>query len=145
MKKIFLTTTVLLIFAASIFAQNGDRRERIKSLRIAFITEKLELTPEESKSFWPVYNELTEKMKEVRNQKFKTPADSELTDVEAEKMLNKILDAEQEKIDLRRAYFKKMSAFLPAKKLLALHNAENQFKRQLLNRVGKRRKGKGKY
>jgi len=37
------------------WAQEG-RAEQLKSLRIALITEALELTPEEAQTFWPVYN-----------------------------------------------------------------------------------------
>ena len=45
---------ILLILGLG-WAQEG-RAERLKSLRIALITEALELTPEEAQVFWPVYN-----------------------------------------------------------------------------------------
>ena len=37
----------------------GDetRAEKIQSLKIAFITQKLQLTTDEAEKFWPVYNQ----------------------------------------------------------------------------------------
>jgi hypothetical protein len=45
----------LALFLVWGWAQEG-RAEQLKSLRIALITEALELTPEEAQTFWPVYN-----------------------------------------------------------------------------------------
>jgi hypothetical protein len=36
---------------------NGQRQEKIQALKIAFITQKLKLTPAEAEKFWPVYNQ----------------------------------------------------------------------------------------
>ena len=49
----------LILCANTSFAQkgNGDKKERIKAYRVAFMTEELALTPEESEKFWPLYNE----------------------------------------------------------------------------------------
>jgi hypothetical protein len=49
---------VVLIIHLSAFAQkprmDGDK---IKQLRIAFISEELELTTEEGQAFWPIFND----------------------------------------------------------------------------------------
>ena len=44
---------------SGIKAQDPDdtRAEKIQSLKIAFITQKLQLTPDEAQKFWPVYNQ----------------------------------------------------------------------------------------
>ena len=45
--------------------------EEIQSKRIAFITERVNFTPEEAQAFWPLYNELrlkkAELNKKIRN------------------------------------------------------------------------------
>src|SRR6476660_7690060 len=46
-------------------------KEKINAARIAYITERLGLTPEEAEKFWPVYREYSQKRKEIRQQ-FKT-------------------------------------------------------------------------
>jgi hypothetical protein len=39
-----------------------ERREQIESMKIAFLTKRLDLTPEEAKKFWPVYNQYSEEL-----------------------------------------------------------------------------------
>ena len=56
-----------------------ERKERIEVFKIQFITEKLELTPSEAESFWPVYEEYNKAVKEIA----KTKADDEITFQEA--------------------------------------------------------------
>ena len=46
--------------------QPGERREKMEAQKIAFITKQLELTPDEAKVFWPVYNEYDAKRLELR-------------------------------------------------------------------------------
>ena len=70
-----LVFAILLAFALPAGAQEKpqepkrpDRTEmgqRIKASKIAYITEQVELTPEEAEKFWPVYNELEDQKMEV--------------------------------------------------------------------------------
>lgn len=46
-----------------------ERKERIEVFKIQFITEKLELTPNEAESFWPVYEEYNKAVKEIAKTK----------------------------------------------------------------------------
>ena len=46
-----------------------ERKERIEVFKIQFITEKLELTPTEAESFWPVYEEYNKAVKEIAKTK----------------------------------------------------------------------------
>ncbi|MEP2238753.1 MAG: hypothetical protein ABJI22_10375, partial [Maribacter sp.] len=43
------------------FAQKKQDWEKINTLKVAFITEKLSLNTKEAQDFWPVYNEYQEK------------------------------------------------------------------------------------
>jgi hypothetical protein len=60
MKKTFYL--LVLLFTNSLVwsqpaASNPDKREEmLQSLRIAYITKQLDLTPGEAEKFWPVYN-----------------------------------------------------------------------------------------
>jgi len=46
-----------------------ERKERIEVFKIQFITEKLELTPNEAESFWPLYEEYNKAVKEIAKTK----------------------------------------------------------------------------
>lgn len=57
MKKIFIIGLLFAFSLAKTLAQDGaNKAEMMESLRIAFITKQLQLTPEEAQKFWPVYN-----------------------------------------------------------------------------------------
>ena len=54
-----------LILSVTAFAipphnQGGknDWREKIKAEKVAFLTTRMDLTPQEAEKFWPVYNQL---------------------------------------------------------------------------------------
>jgi Spy/CpxP family protein refolding chaperone len=47
----------------------GEKKENIEAMKIAFITNKLELSPEEAQKFWPVYNQYNEKLKDLRKKR----------------------------------------------------------------------------
>lgn len=135
MKKIFITLLVIFAFSAAGISQRG---ERIQSLRIAFITEELDLTPKESQAFWPIYNELLSKKEGLRGKEIRN-SDQDITDEEANALLKKSFENEQKRLDLKREYFQKLKQVLPPRKLVRLPKAEQQFKRKLLRQVKQRR------
>ncbi len=70
MKKFLLSTLFLLNISYFCYSQ-VNRRDKIEALQIAYLTDKLSLTPEEAQKFWPVYNnyrdELINTRKETRD------------------------------------------------------------------------------
>lgn len=123
--------------------QPGDNRralvqERIEAQRIAFITNKLKLTPEESQSFWPLFNQYKEDNKALQNSLIK-PADiNTASDAEVEQYLMGSLDIEEKQISLKRAYIQKLKDILPIRKVAKLMGIERQFNRYILNQVSNR-------
>jgi hypothetical protein len=140
---------VLLLFmlvGTFAFSQNRPGRERIKSLKVAFITERLNLTSQEAQVFWPLYNEHEEnieaiKRKERQDVLSKLQDFEYLSEGEASKLLDKLLDLEAEKHQLHIAYMERMSEVISAKKSFMLIRAEEDFKKRLLKEIQKRRKG----
>ena len=65
MKKIFITLLIIMFGLSNLVAQ-GERREKLKAYKTAFITEKLELTPAEAEKFWPVYNNYENKVHQLK-------------------------------------------------------------------------------
>jgi hypothetical protein len=67
MKKLLLLVSLYVSFVA--FAQEPHPiKEKVAAARIAYITEKLDLTPETAQKFWPLFNELESKRKGYRSQ-----------------------------------------------------------------------------
>lgn len=117
-----------------------EREEKIDKLKIAFITDELDLTSEEAEKFWPVYNELENKLKELRkaNRKIQKEIDEtyeSLSNEDAKKKLETILENEKKEIDLRKEYSEKFSKVIGDKRTLKLLSLEHEFKRELLERL----------
>ena len=60
MKRFLLLVSFTVSFLIGV-AQNGNRLE---ALKIAYITKRLDLSPEEAQKFWPIYNQYAEELKQ---------------------------------------------------------------------------------
>ena len=137
MKKILFT--LILLCTLSTWAQES-KSDKVEALKIAFLTNKLELTSKEAQAFWPLYNEYNTKMDKLRKSK-KSDFDElknkgeNLSEKELEIFMNEIFATRQKELDLQKEYFEKYSKVLPMKKVALLYQAENQFKRELLRKI----------
>jgi Spy/CpxP family protein refolding chaperone len=141
MKKTIITLSIFALSCVA-FAQNPERLERIKSLKVAFITEKLSLTETEAQQFWPIYNKYEEANFNIRRENRSERADYDfksLSDQDANKLLNSMMDSEREKYELRQQLINDLKKVLPAQKILKLQWTEDQFNRRLLEEMRKRR------
>lgn len=142
-----MKTTYLLIFtllfSLSTFAQRPDR-DKIKALKIAHITEQLDLTEKEAQDFWPIYNANEEAESKLREEVFgrmkeKTPND--LSESEAKSLLLKILDIKKKNQELDTKYVNDLLKILPAKKVLTLMESNRSFKHKMIEQFKRRHKG----
>ncbi|MGB5692511.1 MAG: hypothetical protein WBM43_07905 [Flavobacteriaceae bacterium] len=140
---------VLCLFATLVlFGQGGPGREKIKTLKVAFITERLGLTSDEAQAFWPVYNQHEKEIQRIRRmERVEIKANlmdmDLLTQSEANELLNQLMELEKTKQDLNIAFLEKMSTVISPKKTLLLIKAEEDFRRRLLKEMQQRRKGGG--
>lgn len=134
MKK-WITTLTLLGAFALLLPQISQAQDRIRALKVAFITEKLRLTPEESEKFWPVYNQYEAEQKRIR-QKYRPDADlNTMSDQEVERAVLDRFEMEEELIKLKKDYFQRMKAFMAVRKIALLQRSEQEFNRELLKRI----------
>ena len=71
MKKEIISLLTLLLFVISGLAQNEmkpERNDKINALRVAFLTEKMDLNSEESAKFWPIYNQRKKELESLRKE-----------------------------------------------------------------------------
>jgi hypothetical protein len=120
--------------------QHGDQHKNIQAQKIAFITQQLNLTPDEAKVFWPVYNEYDAKRHELKklfkeSGGFPKTDMDKLTESEANQILdNQIIEA-QKYLDLRKEYHARFKSVLPAVKVLKLYDAERDFQKILMKKI----------
>ena len=123
-------------------AQDPKVQERIKSLRIAYISDKLGLTPEQAEKFWPVYREFSDKRREMRQEFAKTNREfnsQNLAPQEQEKQVTLGLELKQRELDLEKDYSGKLMKVISAQQMLNLRRAEGDFQRMILQQVQQRR------
>ena len=144
MKKYLLFSVVFFCITTFSVAQRqerqgGDRKNRMESYRIAYITEKLDLSPEEAQRFWPVYNNFRDELKVIRKDAKGQKAIEDMTDSEAEIAISSNFEREEKVAALKKEYVKKLKGVIPSKKIAKLQQVEQDFKKEVLQRMKDRR------
>ena len=138
--RMILCSLLLIGFSLSSVAQRGaSKRERVQVLKVAFITEELQLTSTQATTFWPLYNELEDELKALRRQTEKQPDLSNASDQEIEKWLLQKITLDEQKIALKRRYLKRFEAVITWPQIAKLLHVERRFKNELLQRIQERR------
>jgi Spy/CpxP family protein refolding chaperone len=124
----------------------GPLPERVKALKVAFITQRVQLTEAEAQRFWPVYNaredELAALKRERRNALFEFRANfDDMTDEQVAAATDQYVQWQQREADINSRYHAQFKSILAPRKLAMFYKAEIDFKREMLRRVGEWRQG----
>lgn len=146
-----LALALLWVACFTAIAQDGDPTvddrdpkggEKVRAIRIAYITEKLGLTPEQSEKFWPVYNEFFDKRQAIRKE-LKAERDrmgtGSLTPEQKQKLIDLDLAIKQRELDLEKGYSTRLMRVISADQMLRLRTAEKDFQRMLIQQLQQKR------
>ena len=103
--------------------QPGDdlaKQERIKALYVAYVTQQLQLTPDEAQRFWPVHTQFETDFKAVKN---------ELPE----------LIKQQARLDIKKKYQDNFNKIIGTNRCERFFRMDGEFKRKLMERVQKQR------
>jgi len=132
-------TVLLLALSCSLFAQGHQgKRDKIKSLKVAYLTTELSLTPAEAEKFWPIYNAYDDKQFELRSKKMHPmrgkhhDAMETLDDKQALTILNQMESAEDEMCQNRKKLTADLKKVMSPVKIVKLMKAEEDFHRSML-------------
>ena len=145
--KIIFPILFLLITSIS-FAQGfRDKKDKVKALKVAYITEQLDLTTEEAQKFWPIYNTFDDKQAELRHEKMRAILDrfepgsvEKLSEKEASALLTQMETIEENLFTLRKKFIKDLQGVISAKKIIKLKKSEEDFNRRLLKQIREKRR-----
>ena len=146
--KIIFPILFLLMTSIS-FAQGfRDKKEKVKALKVAYITEQLDLTTEEAQKFWPIYNTFDDKQAELRHEKMRAILDrfepgsvEKLSEKDASTLLTQMETIEENLFTLRKKFIKDLQGVISVIKNNKLKKAEDDFNRTLLKQIKDRRRG----
>ena len=148
MKK-FILLSCLFFTTMNLMAQHTVRKgmkDKIRILKVEFITEKLDLSSGEAENFWPIYNAFDKAYMELRHEKLKGLKDNlkeginMLSEKEALSKLNEMTDIEDELVKLKRMFRYQLDGVISNKKILLLKIAEDGFNRRMMDRLKRRSK-----
>lgn len=149
--KFAVKRAVVLIFiisTAATFRSSGQNPnlERLKAYKIGFITKRLNLTPKEAETFWPVYNEFEVARNDIQKQRMTITRNIQqnapnMNEKDLADAGDKFISLQMDEAKLAIEYHKKFKEILPPEKVLRLYQAENQYRVQLLNELKERRPG----
>lgn len=137
--------TLFMILTFQLHAQNKRPvKERMESMKIGFLTDRLNLSPEEAKEFWPVYNKYSEELEQLRKGRRDNIINTkqnidDMKDSEIEKIVDGEIIYRQSELEILKKYHPQFKRILPIKKVGQLYRAEDDFKRKLLEMIKERR------
>ncbi|WBU88745.1 hypothetical protein [Cellulophaga omnivescoria] len=140
-----VTILFFLIGTTFFYGQNNDW-EKIKSLKVAFFTEQLELSSDEAKGFWPVYDDFEKELHKLyddRRELKKKYNYNNLSEKDSKHLLETYLEFEKQKVEITKKHYAKISKVLSYRKTYKLARLEEDFKRRLIREYrNKHKKGK---
>ena len=147
MKKLLFTTLLIAFAIAPALSQKNvsndeksQRKEKIETLRIAFFTEKLEMTTEESTSFFALHNNLEESIadlkKEYKHLRTKRDDDS-ISDKEYALGVTQRAEFKKQEIDLNSSFILECFDILDAKRAIAIPEIKKNFRKEILAKRNK--------
>ena len=130
MKKI-LTIVVILLTALTVKAETPQQfsPEKFQADLEQFITNEANLTPEESKKFFPLYREMQQKQRVVFKQMKDLGVNKPADEAACKKALEKRDELELEQKRIQQNHHKQFLNVLPASKVYDVIKAENHFHR----------------
>lgn len=126
MKKYLLIFTLLAGSFTAVKAQDdqpGDelkRQEKIKALYVAYITDQLQLNPEEAQKFWPLHTQFENELKTVKH---------DMPELEKQQVV----------LNIKKRYQENFNRVLGPNRCERFYRMDGEFKRKLLERIRNQR------
>ncbi|MBQ3658990.1 MAG: hypothetical protein II963_02400 [Bacteroidales bacterium] len=150
--KRLLTICLLAAISLGTFAQDKECKqekmhEKFQADKVAFLSQKMDLSVKEAEAFWPIYNEYSKASEEVHKDIMDAVGiihkAEELSDAEASAAIDALLAAQKKENDLQSQYTERFKKVLPVKKVAAFFAAEDAFRKHLFRQFkDKERPGK---
>lgn len=151
MKKVFYPLiAVMLAATAALNAQGqgqamGDN-EKLTAYKIAFFTQRLDLTPAEAEKFWPLYNDFSARRNKLLADRlslmrYASQNEANMSDEELSSTADRLAKSFSDEATMVVTFNTDLKKVLPPAKVIRLYQIENQYKQQLLRELNQRRQG----
>ncbi len=138
MKKVLLIA-LFLIPGSFLMAQDqeGNYVEVMRSVlsteKKAAIADIMTFTKEENDAFWPLYNELQQKLYDINTTRYNLIMEfaesfEKMSDEKASSIMKSYMDQELKEMKTRKSYYPKFEKIIGSKKALRYFQAENKIR-----------------
>ncbi|MCU0577783.1 MAG: hypothetical protein MUD15_13330 [Desulfobacterota bacterium] len=137
--KAVVLSALVLFMSGLAWAQQGDApsdnmqivREKIQADKKLLVASNMNLTENEAKAFWSVYDSYQKDLMALNERAFKNIGDyaanaDKMTDDIAKKVVNEYLAIESDRQKLRQSYLPKFAKVLPYRKVMRYYQLENK-------------------
>ena len=116
MKNLLIALFILL---PGLTIAQGPRMggEKMEAMKVTFLTQKLDLSAEEAKIFWPIYNDFTKEQSALRKDRMqkmisfrKTKEIDDLTDAEVQTLIYNDFDFKQRELNIEKKYYSRLKS-----------------------------------
>jgi hypothetical protein len=134
MKRYILTFAILFFITGISIAQRPSERydpEKLQGARIAFITSRLDLKPEQAEKFWPIYNQFNDNretyLKEIR--KLSDLRSGDISESDAKKRIEQRFELQRKVLSEEEKFMSDLSKVISYNQILKLNGLARDFTR----------------
>ena len=139
MKTLLLAAALNLALPGMVVAQQSPPqtvdsvRQAVRADKRAVVEKNMQLTPEEAKKFWPIYDAYQAELDKI-NQKYTRAVldyiagEATMTDANAKRIAREVMAADADEQKLKERTARKMGNALPAKKAVRFLQIENKIR-----------------
>lgn len=139
MKKMLFTYAVILFLGNTAFAQRPTTeydKEKLEAARVAFITNRLDLKPDQAEKFWPLFNQYNDERTIMMGKVSSLNRESmqELTEQRAREIIQKRFSIQQELLDREKIFMEEITKVISPQQAIKLGGVNREFTRQVYQR-----------
>lgn len=150
MKKILIIAFMTLWLAPGLaLAQRPDAttydKEKLESARVAFITNRLDLKPEQAEKFWPLFNKYNDERSQMMEQlsSLNRSSMNETSDAKAKEIVQQRFVLQQKMLDREKLFMDDVMKVITPVQAVKLGGVNREFTRQVYRMNQGRRHGGG--
>lgn len=143
MKKSIYSLLILIFFSQMAFAQREGSfdKEKLKDARIAFITDRLDLSSQQAEKFWPIFNKYSESREaNLRKMASLNPRkeEGEISDSQAKTMITERFKLQRQMVADEEKFVQEVSSVISYTQILQLNGIARDFTRMIYQRHRRR-------
>lgn len=108
-------------------------KEKLESARVAFITNRLDLKPEQAEKFWPLFNKYNDERSQMMEQLSSLNRNSmeETSDAKAKEIIQQRFVLQQKMLDNERQFMDAITKVITPVQAVKLSGVNREFTRQV--------------